>query len=129
MATQRITKQRLAIVDALSSQINFKGAQEIHALLVASGETLGLSTVSRNLTEMFEARDVDLIIGADGESLYRLCSDDHHHHLTCKACGHAIEIVGEALEVWAKQVGLDHGFSDISHTLEITGVCKACRSA
>jgi CP family cyanate transporter-like MFS transporter len=35
----------------------------------------------------------------------------------------------EALEVWAKQVGLEHGFSDISHTLEITGVCKACRSA
>ena len=56
MATQRITRQRLAIIEALRSQINFK-------------------------------------------------------------------------EVWAKQVGLDHGFTDISHTLEISGICKSCRSA
>jgi len=129
MATQRVTKQRLAIVEALRTQTNFKGAQEIHAVLVSSGETIGLSTVYRNLTEMFEAREVDMIIGSDGESLYRLCSDDHHHHLTCKGCGLAIEIVGEALEVWAKQTGLDHGFSEISHTLEITGICKACRTS
>ena len=129
MATQRITRQRLAIIEALRSQINFKGAQEIHSLLLSSGETIGLSTVYRNLTDLFEARQVDMIIGSDGESLYRLCSNDHHHHLMCQGCGFAIEIVGEALEIWAKQVGLDHGFTDISHTLEISGICKSCRSA
>ena len=97
MATQRITRQRLAIIEALRSQINFKGAQEIHSLLLASGETIGLSTVYRNLTDLFEVRQVDMIIGTDGESLYRLCSNDHHHHLMCQGCGFAIEIVGEAL--------------------------------
>lgn len=127
MATQRLTKQRKAITEALTSQENFKSAQEIHALLTASGETIGLSTVYRNLTEMFEARDVDMIIGADGESQYRLCSNNHHHHLTCTKCGHALEITGEALEVWAKQVGIDNGFTEIAHTLEITGVCKNCQ--
>ena len=127
MATQRLTKQRKAITEALTSQDNFRSAQDIHALLVVQGETIGLSTVYRNLTEMFEARDVDMIIGADGESQYRLCSTNHHHHLTCTKCGLAIEITGEALEVWAKQVGIDNGFSEIAHTLEITGICRACK--
>jgi Fur family ferric uptake transcriptional regulator len=129
MATQRLTKQRKAITEALTSQENFKSAQEIHALLNASGETIGLSTVYRNLTEMFEARDVDMIIGTDGESQYRLCSNNHHHHLTCTKCGLAIEITGEALEVWAKQVGIDNGFTEIAHTLEITGVCLDCKNS
>ncbi len=129
MATQRLTKQRKAITEALTSQENFKSAQEIHALLNAGGETIGLSTVYRNLTEMFEARDVDMIIGTDGESQYRLCSNNHHHHLTCTKCGLAIEITGEALEVWAKQVGIDNGFTEIAHTLEITGVCRDCKNS
>ena len=128
MATHRLTKQRKAIIEALTSQDNFRSAQDIHALLVVKGETIGLSTVYRNLTEMFEARDVDMIIGADGESQYRLCSTSHHHHLTCTECGLAIEITGEALEVWAKQVGIDNGFTEIAHTLEITGICRACKS-
>lgn len=127
MATQRLTKQRKAITEALTSQENFKSAQEIHTLLTVNGDTIGLSTVYRNLTEMFEARDVDMIIGIDGESQYRLCSNGHHHHLTCTECGLAIEITGEALEVWAKQVGIDNGFIEIAHTLEITGVCKNCQ--
>ena len=127
MATQRLTKQRKAITEALASQENFRSAQEIHALLTANGETIGLSTVYRNLTDMFEVRDVDMIIGADGESQYRLCSSSHHHHLTCTKCGLAIEITGEALEVWAKQVGIDNGFTEISHTLEIIGICRTCK--
>lgn len=129
MATQRLTKQRKAITEALASQENFRSAQDIHALLTVNGETIGLSTVYRNLTEMFEARDVDMIIGTDGESQYRLCSSNHHHHLTCTKCGLAIEITGEALEVWAKQVGIDNGFTDIAHTLEITGICRPCKKA
>jgi Fur family ferric uptake transcriptional regulator len=129
MATQRLTKQRKAITEALTSQENFRSAQEIHSLLNANGETIGLSTVYRNLTEMFESRDVDMIIGTDGESQYRLCSDNHHHHLTCTKCGLAIEITGEALEVWAKQIGIDNGFTEIAHTLEITGVCLDCKNS
>lgn len=128
MGTQRLTKQRRAITVALTSQENFRSAQEIHSLLNANGETIGLSTVYRNLTEMFEARDVDMIIGADGESQYRLCSNGHHHHLTCTKCGLAIEITGEALEVWAKQIGIDNGFTEIAHTLEITGICRSCKN-
>ena len=127
MATQRLTKQRKAITEALTSQDNFRSAQEIHALVSSNGETIGLSTVYRNLTEMFEARDVDMIIGTDGESQYRLCSNDHHHHLTCTKCGLAIEITGEALEITPKQVGIDNGFTEIAHTLEITGVCRSCK--
>jgi len=30
--------------------------------------------------------------------------------------------------VWAKQVGIDNGFTDITHTLEITGICRTCKN-
>ena len=61
-----------------------------------------------------------------GESVYRRCSDDHHHHLVCRACGSTVEIQGGDVEAWAAEVARDHGFSDVSHTIEIFGICGAC---
>ena len=29
-----------------------------------------------------------------GESVYRLCSAHHHHHLVCRACGSTVEVQG-----------------------------------
>jgi Fur family ferric uptake transcriptional regulator len=30
------------------------------------------------------------------------------------------------VEKWAERVGRSHGFTDISHTLEIYGTCASC---
>jgi Fur family ferric uptake transcriptional regulator len=30
------------------------------------------------------------------------------------------------VERWATRVAEDHGFTDVSHTLEIFGVCSSC---
>ncbi|MGZ4563249.1 MAG: transcriptional repressor, partial [Mycobacterium sp.] len=32
------------------------------------------------------------------------------------------------VEEWAAQVAAQHGYSDVSHTIEIFGTCKECRS-
>jgi Fur family ferric uptake transcriptional regulator len=31
------------------------------------------------------------------------------------------------VEAWAAEVAAEHGFSDVSHTIEITGICSECR--
>jgi Fur family ferric uptake transcriptional regulator len=31
------------------------------------------------------------------------------------------------VERWADRVAAEHGFSDVSHTLEIFGTCDLCR--
>jgi Fur family ferric uptake transcriptional regulator len=69
---------------------------------------------------------VDTLRTDTGESLYRRCSQDHHHHLVCRACNSTVEVQGRQVEAWAAEVAREHGFSDVSHTIEIFGICNAC---
>ena len=69
----------------------------------------------------------NLLRTEDGEAVYRRCSDTHHHHLVCRECGATVEIEGPAVERWTSAMAAEHGFADVSHTLEIFGTCPACR--
>ncbi|MEX0428436.1 Fur family transcriptional regulator [Nocardioides sp. DS6] len=123
----RPTKQRLAVVETLDSADGFHSAQEIHELLGQRGETVGLATVYRTLQRLAEAGEIDMMRTEDGEAIYRRCSDTHHHHLVCRSCGRTVEVEGPAVERWTRSIAEQHGFADVSHTLEIFGTCPACR--
>lgn len=124
---QRSTRQRTAVVVALDEIDDFRSTQEIHDYLRGKGENVGLTTVYRTLTALAEADEVDVILREDGESVYRRCSRTHHHHLVCRQCGRTVEVEGPAVERWADAVADDHGFTEVSHTLELFGVCGSCR--
>lgn len=127
-AGMRPTRQRKAVVDALDSFDDFRSAQEIHDLLGQRGEAVGLATVYRTLQRLADAGEVDLLRTEDGEAIYRRCSDTHHHHLVCRSCGKTVEVEGPAVERWTRAIAAEHGYDDVSHTLEIFGTCGACRS-
>ena len=74
------------------------------------------------------AGEADSLQGAGGESLYRACTSEHHHHLICRVCGLTLEIEAHRVETWADEVAAAHGFASPSHTIDIFGVCAACRS-
>ncbi len=126
---QRTTRQRVAVAELLADAGEFRSAQEIHAALRAKGASVGLATVYRNLGHMAELGELDTLVRDDGETLYRRCSDVHHHHLVCRECGHTVEIVGPDVERWAGAVAAEHGFSAVSHQLELFGLCARCRAA
>ncbi|RXR26135.1 transcriptional repressor [Oerskovia turbata] len=126
---QRMTRQRAAVSEALEDLPDFRSAQQLHELLRARGDAVGLATVYRTLQTMADGGDVDVLRTEDGENLYRKCErTEHHHHLVCRSCGTAVEIDGPTVETWASQVGAVHGFTDIQHTIELFGTCEACRS-
>ena len=125
----RPTKQRLAVIEAMGSFGDFRSAQEIHELLDERGERVGLATVYRTLQRLAEAGEVDLLRTESGETIYRRCSDSHHHHLVCRECGATVEVEGPTVERWTRAIATDHGFGDVSHTLEIFGTCPDCRPA
>ncbi|MGN6635345.1 MAG: Fur family transcriptional regulator, partial [Oryzihumus sp.] len=100
--------------------------QELHARLRAAGDSVGLATVYRTLQAMAADGEVDMLRTDDGEAVYRRCSTGHHHHLVCRSCGATVEVEGPAVERWAAQVSAEHGFTDVSHTLEIFGTCAGC---
>ena len=123
----RPTRQRRAVVAALERLDEFRSAQEIHEALAGAGERVGLATVYRTLQALAAGEDVDVLRGEDGETRYRRCSGTHHHHLVCRECGRAVEVEGPAVEKWAASVAREHGFDDVSHTVELFGRCGDCR--
>jgi Fur family ferric uptake transcriptional regulator len=122
----RPTKQRLAVLEALASVDDFRSAQEVHEILSSSGSSVGLATVYRTLQLYADQGDVDVLRREDGEAIYRRCSDTHHHHLVCRSCGGTVEVEGPAVERWTRAIAAEHGYADVSHTLEIFGTCPTC---
>ena len=122
----RPTRQRRAIGAAMETFEDFRSAQEIHALLAERGERVGLSTVYRTLQTLADAGEIDALRTESGESIYRRCSATHHHHLVCRHCGATVEVEGPAVEKWTRTIASAHGYSDVSHTLEIFGTCGSC---
>jgi len=123
---RRQTKQRAAVAEALESQGEFRSAQEIYDIVRKRGDSIGLTTVYRSLQAMADDGQVDVIVRGDGESVYRQCSPSHHHHLVCRSCRSTVEIDAPDVERWATDVAAQHGFRDVTHTVEVFGLCSRC---
>ena len=125
----RSTRQRTAVTRLLDDTDDFRSAQEIHEVLRRNVEGIGLTNVYRTLQTLADAGEVDVLRTGSGEAVYRRCSAHHHHHLVCRHCGRTVEIEGPTVEVWAERVAAEHGFTDVSHTVEIFGRCATCSTA
>src|SRR5437867_2654541 len=124
------TRQGEAISAALKDIAEFRSAQDIHAELRRRGHRVGLTTVYRHLGALVERGEVDVLHTAAGETVYRQCAADaHHHHLICRFCGRTVEFEGAEIERLAARVARRAGFREVSHTVEIFGTCKDCGSA
>jgi Fur family transcriptional regulator, ferric uptake regulator len=126
--TSRITRQGQAVLSVVDSSENFRSAQDIHAQLRASGETVGLTTVYRHLALLTDDGQLDSLQTADGELVYRRChSSEHHHHVVCRQCGRGTEVELPDLEQWAESTAHALGYTQVTHTVEIFGLCASCR--
>lgn len=123
----RMTRQKRAVAGLLADTGEFSSAQDLHARLKEAGEKVGLATVYSQLRTLADAGEIDSVRGDSGETLYRRCDlESHHHHLVCRRCGHAVELDAPEVESWARRVGGRYGFRHLDHVLEITGICDRC---
>jgi Fur family ferric uptake transcriptional regulator len=123
---RRDTRQRRALREHLATTDAFASAQQVYDDLRAAGDRVGLATVYRTLQAMADAGEVDTLRTDEGETLFRKCGPRHHHHLVCRSCGMTVEIDGPSVERWASRAAEDHGFSDVTHVVELFGLCQAC---
>lgn len=127
---RRNTRQRKAVMNELRAKLEFRSAQRIHEDLAAAGQRIGLATVYRNLRALAEEGEVDVLLAADGEALYRRCDvDTHHHHLVCRQCLRTEEIEARAVEKWVHSLGKNYGYTNLEHSIEVYGTCAQCSAA
>jgi Fur family ferric uptake transcriptional regulator len=123
---KRNTWQREAVREALDRTEGFVSAQSLHAAMKGAGSEVGLATVYRALADLATEGEADSL-QSEGESLYRACTpNSHHHHLICRRCGTAVEIGADAVETWARDVAAEHGFTQPRHVVDVFGYCPAC---
>jgi Fur family ferric uptake transcriptional regulator len=125
----RNTAQRREVISVLGGVQGFISAQELHGLIAREGQQIALATVYTQLKKLVESGEVDVVMTDRGESLYRRCQVDvHHHHLACRNCGATVEVDAPELEQWAHDIGDRHHFRDVRHVLELNGLCRSCQS-
>jgi Fur family ferric uptake transcriptional regulator len=125
--TTRNTRQRAQVLALLEEVDDFRTPQQLHLDLRTRGAKVGLTTVYRTLQLLVDTGEIDTMRLPTGEQLYRRCGRSrHHHHLVCRQCGTTVEVEGPAVERWADRLASKHGFTDVSHTLEIFGACPRC---
>jgi Fur family ferric uptake transcriptional regulator len=127
----RQTRQGAAVNDALGGADGFRTAQQIFDDVRTRGSSIGLTTVYRHLNLLAELGRVDVVHREDGEAQFRLCgtgvadphSESHHHHVVCRVCGRSEQVSGPEVELWAERVAAAAGYTDVSHTVEVFGLC------
>ena len=127
---QRNTRQAAAVESVMREADGFRTAQELFAELRSRGDGIGLTTVYRHLNLLAELGTADVVHRADGETQYRLCGAPtdatdagHHHHVVCRECGRSVEVSGPEVENWAERVAVAAGYTEVTHTLEVFGLC------
>lgn len=121
----KITHPRTAILKLLeTSKKHHLSAEDIYQVLHQEGESIGLATIYRVLTQ-FEA--ANLIIRHQfegGQAVFELDSGEHHDHMVCQKTGKIIEFHDEIIEQRQKEIAEEHGFELVDHCLVLYGEFK-----
>lgn len=134
MSVHHNTKQKTIILEVLENNPNHITAEELIALLHASGEKVGRATVYRYLRELEEIGKVKkYTLGEKNTAYYQYTGEDTachgHYHLMCDICGKLEHLDNTVAEAFAKSARENYGFEvDCSRTV-FYGKCKQCQEA
>jgi Fur family ferric uptake transcriptional regulator len=122
-------KQRL-VFDVLCESERFRSAQQVYLeIRQRSSVRIGLTTVYRILHTLADDRVAETQRAEDGETLYRLrSSGEHRHYLICRGCGRAVAFTPVALEECTSELTAQHQFTEVTHHIDVYGICPQCRS-
>lgn len=127
-AGYRLTRPRLAILDAVAESDVALTAEQVHRQARARYPSLGLVTVYRTLDLMVDLGLVHrLPTEAGGQVYLRAGRTPPGHLLICRSCHSAVEVPCAGLEEMTERLERQTGFTIQGHWLELFGLCPACR--
>lgn len=106
-------------------------AEEIYFLLKSKGETVGQSTVYRQLERLFSEGKVRKFAGADGLGACFQYAENGvvcraHYHLKCVACGCLLHAECGFLNTLSEHIQKEHGFTVDNGRTVFYGLCADC---
>jgi Fur family ferric uptake transcriptional regulator len=123
----RLSHPRFLIYQELSNAETPLSPQELYQCLLKKRRKIGLTSIYRAL-DLFESLGILFKIINGSNVKYKLCeSQNHHHHIICKACGDVVELNFCDISDWSKKVMESTGYQVVDHQLNFYGLCKACR--
>ena len=123
----RVTEPRKAMLAMLTREHGPFSAEEVHHKLTGRG--CDVVTVYRSLQAMEEIGVLRRCDFGDGTYRYEINQGaHHHHHIVCRSC-RSVVVLDQCVAGKLERVARDMGYANISHTLEIFGVCPKCAAA
>lgn len=118
----KITQPRVKILSLLEkSQKRHFSAEEVYQQLLAEGNSIGLATVYRVLTQFETAGLVIRHNFEGGQSIFELDSGEHHDHMVDLKTGKIVEFTDEIIESRQKEIAAQYGFKLLEHSLILYG--------
>ncbi len=124
----KVTLPRMKVLEILEcSEQHHMSAEEVYRALHDSGNSVGLATVYRVLTQFESAGLVSRLNFEGGQSVFELESGHHHDHMVCVKCGRVEEFVNEIIEECQHDVASHAGNKLVDHSLVLYVECARCR--
>lgn len=106
-------------------------AEEVYLLLKEKGETVGQTTVYRQLEKLCGQGVARKFAGANGGSACFQFTENGavckaHYHLKCTACGKLMHAQCEFLNELSDHIRAEHGFSVDGSRTVLYGLCADC---
>lgn len=121
------TAQREIVARTLFSLDAHVGAEELYALIVKKHPKIGLATVYRTLQLFKENGLIAERHFGERWRRYENMGGRHHDHLVCLGCGRVTEFQEADIEKLQDKVARNHGFTPVTHRMELYGYCRSCR--
>lgn len=127
----RKTKARNVIISILSRDKDKAfSVEELHQVCMMYLQ-IDLSTVYRTMHTLAESGFVTKSMHPDGKAYFQLASQqgtEHHHRIVCSKCKASADIAVCPLHHLEEQILSETGFTMTSHSIELTGLCPACKA-
>lgn len=121
---ERLTRQRTTILEALAAARRPLLPQEVLQAAQATLPRLGLATVYRQLKQLVDEGELQLVRLPGENARYEPARHAHHHHFQCTRCQRVFDVhacPGDLARL------APEGFTVEDHELTLYGLCRDCR--
>ncbi|MCA8971600.1 MAG: transcriptional repressor [Planctomycetes bacterium] len=122
---ERLTRQRRAILEVLTSSDRPLSPAEITERAAENVASISLVTVYRNLKTLCENGAIVAVELVGRPPRYEAAGLSHHHHFLCVDCDRVFDIQG--CRLGSLRDMLPKGFEVQHHEVQLSGRCKDCR--